>query len=252
MRKLTREEFIAKAVKKWGDKNDYSSTEYNGFRSPVTVVCKKHGPFTQNASNHLCSEGCPKCAAENRPFRVAGFGRNNSYEKVFGTVAYQEWKNMMHRCYDTKKLKKYPSYIGCTVCDDWRDFPGFKKWYDENGVSGWSLDKDLIKKGNRVYCPQYCVYVPKSINSLIVNRKADRGLFPLGVTAYKGRYRARLSRDGREAFIGLFDTPEDAFAAYKKAKEEYIKKVAQEYYGRGEITKRLYDALMRYEVEITD
>lgn len=40
--------------------------------------------------------------------------------------------------------------------------------------------------------------------------------------------------------------------AYKSAKEAYIKEIATEYFSRGEITKRVYDALMRYEVEITD
>lgn len=35
-------------------------------------------------------------------------------------------------------------------------------------------------------------------------------------------------------------------------KEKYIKDVAQEYYDKGDITKRVYDALMKYEVEITD
>ena len=47
-------------------------------------------------------------------------------------------------------------------------------------------------------------------------------------------------------------TEEQSFAAYKAAKEAYIKQVAQEYYDKAEITKRVYDALMRYEVEITD
>ena len=47
-------------------------------------------------------------------------------------------------------------------------------------------------------------------------------------------------------------TPEEAFLAYKKAKEEYIKEVAQEYYDSGKIDQNVYDALLRYQTEITD
>lgn len=53
-------------------------------------------------------------------------------------------------------------------------------------------------------------------------------------------------------FIGQFDTPEHAFLAYKKAKEEYIKEVAQEYYNSGKIDKKVHEALLRYQIEITD
>lgn len=42
------------------------------------------------------------------------------------------------------------------------------------------------------------------------------------------------------------------FTAYKKAKEEYIKEVAQEYYNSGKIDKKVYEALLRYQIEITD
>lgn len=39
---------------------------------------------------------------------------------------------------------------------------------------------------------------------------------------------------------------------YKKHKEEIIKQVAEIGYKSGNITKQCYDAMMAYEVEITD
>ena len=39
---------------------------------------------------------------------------------------------------------------------------------------------------------------------------------------------------------------------YKQEKEAYIKEVADEYYSKGLITKRVYDALYNWTVEITD
>jgi predicted RNase H-like HicB family nuclease len=50
----------------------------------------------------------------------------------------------------------------------------------------------------------------------------------------------------------MFDTPEEAFQAYKQAKEAYIKDVANQYYKDGKITENVYNALMKYKVEITD
>ena len=47
-----------------------------------------------------------------------------------------------------------------------------------------------------------------------------------------------------------FDIFEDAFSAYKKAKEAYIKEVATKW--KDKIDPRAYEALMNYQVEITD
>lgn len=62
----TTERFIEKARKKHGDTYNYSLTEYKGSNSKVTIVCKKHGAFTQRANSHLQGTQCPKCAAKQR------------------------------------------------------------------------------------------------------------------------------------------------------------------------------------------
>jgi len=52
-------------------------------------------------------------------------------------------------------------------------------------------------------------------------------------------------------YIGRFSNPKEAFYdGYKPFKENYIKQVADEY--KDKIPEKLYDALYRYEVEITD
>jgi uncharacterized C2H2 Zn-finger protein len=56
-----KEEFIAKAMKKHGDKYDYSDVEYIHDRTKVNIKCKIHGFFTQTVRDHLCGYGCSKC-----------------------------------------------------------------------------------------------------------------------------------------------------------------------------------------------
>lgn len=48
------------------------------------------------------------------------------------------------------------------------------------------------------------------------------------------------------------NTVEEAFMDYKSIKEENIRQIAQTEYDKGNITKECYDAMVRYEVEITD
>ena len=35
---------------------------------------------------------------------------------------YSRWASMLERCYSKSLLEKYPSYIGCSVCEEWLIF----------------------------------------------------------------------------------------------------------------------------------
>jgi len=55
--------FIEKATAKWGATYDYSLVEYVGSKTPVTIICKEHGTFTQRPDGHLSKrQGCTLCA----------------------------------------------------------------------------------------------------------------------------------------------------------------------------------------------
>lgn len=71
-RKSNTEEFVKKAQTVHGDKYDYSETNYVDAWAPITIICKKHGPFTMSAHNHLRGQGCPLCGNE----------RKGAYRKV--------------------------------------------------------------------------------------------------------------------------------------------------------------------------
>ena len=82
--------------------------------------------------------------------------------------SYRSWISMLSRCYGEKELNNRPSYKGCSVCDEWLLFSNFKKWFDDptNGYqNGYCLDKDILIKGNKVYSPNTCCFVPNEIRA---------------------------------------------------------------------------------------
>jgi rubrerythrin len=58
----TTDDFIIDAILVHGERYDYSLVDYIGNKKPVTIVCKKHGPFNQIPTSHLAGQGCPICA----------------------------------------------------------------------------------------------------------------------------------------------------------------------------------------------
>lgn len=185
-----------------------------------------------------------------------GCFRNN--ERTSKDRAYIVWRNMLMRCYDEKTYIKHPTYQDCTVCEEWHNYSNFKQWFDENYIEGYVIDKDILFKGNKVYSSETCCFVPNEINALFTKRQNHRGEFPIGVKfckeqrRFKACYKSMFTKDNIKTYIGCFSTPEEAFEAYKKAKEEYIKEVAEKYYKEGTISEKVYNALMNYKVEITD
>ena len=173
---------------------------------------------------------------------------------VRGTKPYSTWKNMLRRCYSHYDYNQ-ASYEGCTVTPEWLLYSTFKQWFDENYVEGYALDKDIIKKNNLLYSPKTCCFVPQEINNLFIKRKRDRGALPIGIVLIpRNRYKKyQVQVSGRTPYsVGYFYTIEEAFQAYKMEKEKIIKERATQYFQEGKITHRVYQALMEYQVEITD
>jgi hypothetical protein len=62
MKKLTKEQFIEKAIIAHGSKFDYSKVHYTGVDAKVVIICPVHGEFTQTPYGHVTSKyGCTKC-----------------------------------------------------------------------------------------------------------------------------------------------------------------------------------------------
>lgn len=157
-----------------------------------------------------------------------GQGSHKSCNKNTGcdNTMYEKWQSMFQRCYSKRCLIKIPTYIECSVSDLWHNFQNFGDWFENNYVKGWHLDKDILVKGNKIYSPETCAFVPQEINMLFTKRDSKRGEYPIGVSKIKKRYASKIRKNGILTNMGTFNTPEEAFQAYKTAKESHIKEVA--------------------------
>ena len=176
------------------------------------------------------------------------------------TKEYALWQGMLQRCYSNNFKKKNPTYEGCEVSDNFKSYEYFYEWCnrqigfgnDGNG-NPFQLDKDLLTKGNKVYSEYSCIFLPNEINLLLTKRTASRGNHLIGVYYHKrGKvFMAQVSKNkGKQEKLGSFNTEIEAFNAYKTAKESFVKEQAEKW--KGKIDDRAYNALMNYQVEITD
>jgi len=107
---------------------------------------------------------------------VIGEGKYRSSVNGIPCEAYKRWQRMLERCYSERYLKDKPSYRDCYVCDDWLNFQNFAKWYFENKLDDMKdieLDKDIKVKGNKVYSPDTCMFVHRSLNYAERNQRVS-------------------------------------------------------------------------------
>ena len=184
-----------------------------------------------------------------------GEGNYNAKKDVF---IHSVWSSMLQRGYSSKYSSMKPTYSDITVCKEWLCFQNFAAWCESQKFFGmkddngrlYHLDKDILVKGNKVYSPETCCFVPQEINSLLVTSVGSRGDQPIGVSYNKltQKYEAYYNERRKRKYLGLHDTPDEAFQAYKKAKEAYIKEVAKKW--KGKIDDKVYEALINWEIGV--
>ena len=153
MAKLTTEEFIAKAKAVHGDRYDYSKVKYVDSKAKICIICKEHGEFWQQPSNHLRGIRCPQCG-----FEVRRAKRTLPAEDFFISA-----KTIHGDKYDYSKVK----YVNkrtkvCIVCPEHGDFwqspqkhlagQGCEKCFRESLHKRYALGKErFIEKANAVH-----------------------------------------------------------------------------------------------------
>lgn len=197
---------------------------------------------------------------------VCGVGIiGNKYPATINRVAikeYDTWRHMLARCYDKKYKNEHPTYKDAICCSEWLNYENFYEWlHSQENFDKWlkldksSLDKDILIKGNKLYSSDTCCLVPHNVNSLFTKRDNDRGDYPIGIHKKNDKFIVQCNNPFTNKRMCLSDncqTVEEAFIIYKNYKEDIIKKVAKIEYNIGNITKECYEAMIKYQIEITD
>jgi len=169
------------------------------------------------------------------------------------TKSYNLWLGLLERCYCPKYQKKQPTYVGCQASENFKSCSYFHDWCQTQlgfGLDNFHLDKDFLIKGSKLYSENTCLFLPRELNNLFTTRRNHRGTLPIGVSARQGKFIASCCTHKNSRHIGRFNTIDEAFQAYKQAKEVYTKLQAEKW--KDQIDIRAYEALMSYEVLITD
>ena len=149
---------------------------------------------------------------------------NGKWVRVWTCPYYQKWKSMLHRCYSENYHKKKPTYIGCSVCNDWLLFSNFKLWMENQDWKGKQLDKDILVDGNKIYSPETCVFLHHKVNSFTTESNSARGEYPIGVCwntdhlMFQAQCRNPFKSKGEN--LGYFESPDEAHNAWKARKLE--------------------------------
>lgn len=224
--------------------------EYRNYKEAIVIFI--NGYKTMSKMSHIKS-GSIKNLYHPSVHEVGYLGEGKYKSKINREKAeeYTSWCNMLGRCYNKKEVLKYPTYKDVTVCEEWHNFQNFAGWFEENWKpwmdSSWQLDKDILVKGNKMYSPKTCCFVPQEINKLFVKGDKSRGNLPIGVYNKDGKLASQLRIKGiKNIYLGTFNTIEEAFQVYKIAKEEHIKEFANKW--KPYITKYCYEAMYNYQV----
>ena len=86
--------------------------------------------------------------------------------------SYYRWLDVIQRCYN-QNSNSYKNYgaKGVIVCEEWKLFSNFKRWFDENYIEGYEIDKDL--GGGKIYSPETCRFISKKENRVESSKRRD-------------------------------------------------------------------------------
>lgn len=149
--------------------------------------------------------------------------------------AYSAWRKMIYRVYSYSNKDQRPTYKNVEVCKEWLTFSNFRKWFIENHVDTYHLDKDLLSSDVKVYSPDTCVYVPQWLNNFVLCKKGrtkEKRDYKVGACWYKSREKFQENcsnpKTNRVENLGGFDTEDAAHNAWFKRKSRLALELKQE------------------------
>lgn len=137
---------------------------------------------------------------------------------------YDSWASALRRCHSVRWHEEHKTYACCSIDSDWITFSVFREWWLDHQVDGWSLDKDILFIGNKLYSEHTCVFVTAAVNTFVTDRGADRGEHMIGCYWKKssGKFSSQCWNPitGKREHLGYFTSELDAHLAWKNRKLE--------------------------------
>jgi hypothetical protein len=136
-------EFLEKSHVIHKNKYDYSLVRYRSNKTPIYLICKKHGKFKILPLKHTQGSGCPKCAIEARRKTQSEFVNestklhNNKYQ--YSKVNYINTKTKVlitcpkHGEFLQSPLKHLSGH-GCSICKESHGEREVAKYLDSNNI----------------------------------------------------------------------------------------------------------------------
>ena len=164
------------------------------------------------------------------------------YENGKPKKCYIQHKGILSRCSE-KAAETRSDYTGNSIHPEWLLYDNWLTWANqqvgflevETNGRIWSIDKDILKKGNKHYCPELCVFVPNQLNQFFKLQNNSRGEFLLGASPQNHKnemYKVRINNgQGQHIYLGQYETQEEAHEAYLNGKDALGKQIAKQWEG---------------------
>lgn len=135
--KITKEQYIIKAIGKWGNIYDYSGIVLDNMNTTIKIYCKTHKTyFEQNATSHLKHCGCKLC-------------KNDEYKNTYVELAKKVHDNYYDYSLVDYKNINHSIEIICPIHGSFFQFA--QSHIQGSGCRLCSLQKNFIDKSNLLY-----------------------------------------------------------------------------------------------------
>lgn len=206
----------------------------------IDIVFPKFNEVVEHVQYSHFKSGNIKSIYSPNVYNIGFLGTRETIDSYIWKI----WSGMLERCYTDRQI----SYANCSVCEEWHNYYNFKLWYDKHKYDineRLEVDKDVLKNGEKIYSPNTCLLLPRTINGYIASatcRKKD-GL-PTGVYKQKnGLFKVIKNFDGRQE--KRFTNLNDATDWYLKEKNKHFQKILLKY--ENKIPKYIYKTLQNYK-----